>query len=90
MRDWTGMNAIGWIIVGLIAGGLSGMVVSNRTARGCLPNILVGILGAIVGGWLFRQLQLGDPNGFLGAVLVAFVGAVLVRLVISAADRSGR
>jgi uncharacterized membrane protein YeaQ/YmgE (transglycosylase-associated protein family) len=78
------MDLIGWLIVGLIAGWLSGMVVPGRSARGCLPNILVGVLGGIVGGYLARELHIGDPSGFLGAVLVAFAGAVIVRLVISA------
>ena len=79
------MDALGWIVVGFMGGALSGVVVPGREARGCLPNILIGILGGIVGGWLFRQLALGDPNGFLGAVLVSFVGAVVVRLAIGAA-----
>jgi uncharacterized membrane protein YeaQ/YmgE (transglycosylase-associated protein family) len=62
------------------------MVVPNTTARGCLPNILVGILGAFVGGFVFRELRLGDPGGFFGALLVAFVGAVLVRLLVGLAN----
>jgi uncharacterized membrane protein YeaQ/YmgE (transglycosylase-associated protein family) len=62
------------------------MVVPNTTARGCLPNILVGILGAFVGGFVFRELHLGDPGGFFGALLVAFVGAVLVRLLVGLAN----
>lgn len=78
------MELIGWIFIGFLGGALSGFVVPGREARGCLANILVGILGGIVGGWLFRQMSLGDPGGFFGAVLVAFVGAVIVRLVISA------
>jgi uncharacterized membrane protein YeaQ/YmgE (transglycosylase-associated protein family) len=79
------VEPIGWIVVGFIGGVLSGLVVPGREARGCLSNVLVGVLGGIVGGWLFRELALGDPRGFLGAVLVAFVGSVIVRLVISAA-----
>jgi uncharacterized membrane protein YeaQ/YmgE (transglycosylase-associated protein family) len=81
------MDVVGWLIVGFIAGWMSGLVVPGRSARGCLPNILVGILGAIVGGYLARELRLGDPSGFLGAVIVAFVGAVVVRLLISLVDR---
>lgn len=80
------MDALAWIVIGLLAGALSGMVVPNTSARGCLPNILVGILGALVGGFLFRELRLGDPNGFFGALLVAFVGAVVVRLLIGLAN----
>jgi uncharacterized membrane protein YeaQ/YmgE (transglycosylase-associated protein family) len=78
------MDLIGWIVIGLLAGWLSAMVVPSHRARGCLPNLLVGILGGIVGGFLARELRLGDPGGFLGALLVAFIGAVLVRLVIAA------
>ena len=80
------MDLLGWLVVGFIAGWLSGMVVPGRSARGCLPNILVGVLGAIVGGYLARELRLGDPSGFLGAVVVAFVGAVVVRLLIGLVD----
>lgn len=80
------MDFLGWLVVGFIAGWLSGLVVPGRSARGCLPNILVGVLGAIVGGYLARELRLGDPSGFLGAVVVAFVGAVVVRLAIGLVD----
>lgn len=80
------VDVIGWLVVGFIAGWLSGMVVPGRSARGCLPNILVGVLGAIVGGYLARELRLGDPSGFLGAIVVAFVGAVVVRLAIGLVD----
>lgn len=84
------LSPLGWIIIGLIGGWLSGMVVPGRQARGCLPNIVIGILGGLVGGWLFRQLEIGDPSGFLGAVVVSFVGAVIVRVVVAAVtDRSG-
>jgi uncharacterized membrane protein YeaQ/YmgE (transglycosylase-associated protein family) len=85
------MDFVGWLVVGLLAGWLSGLVVPGSSARGCLPNILVGILGAIVGGYLAREFRFGDPSGFLGAVVVAFVGAVVVRLVIGVieGDRPG-
>ncbi len=85
------LDVIGWLVVGLLAGILSGLVVPGRSARGCLPNLLVGILGGILGGFLARELRVGDPSGFLGAVVIAFVGAVIVRLVIgtvSGPDRS--
>ena len=79
------MEGLGWIVIGLLAGALSGMVVPGTTARGCLPDILVGVLGAIVGGFIFRELRLGDPGGFFGALLVAFVGAVIVRMLVGVA-----
>lgn len=84
------MEFIGWLIIGLLAGALSGMVVPNTSARGCLPNILVGTLGGILGGVIFRELRLGDPGGFGGALLVALVGAVLLRMLIGLANGRDR
>jgi uncharacterized membrane protein YeaQ/YmgE (transglycosylase-associated protein family) len=81
------VDVIGWIIVGLLAGALSGMVVPGRTARGCLPNIFVGVLGGLLGGWLARQTGLGTTQGFIASLIVAFVGAVIVRYVIEALAR---
>ena len=81
------MDVLGWLVVGLLAGWLSGLVVPGRQARGCVPNILVGVLGGIVGGFLASQLGIGDPQGFLGALVVAFAGAVLLRIVIGAVTR---
>ena len=43
------MDLLGWIVVGFIAGGLSGMVFKDRTASGCLPTLLIGILGGFLG-----------------------------------------
>ena len=77
-------NFLVWLLIGLLAGWLSSLVVPGRSARGCLPNLLVGILGGIVGGYLARELKIGDPGGFIGAVVVAFLGAVIVRVVIGA------
>jgi uncharacterized membrane protein YeaQ/YmgE (transglycosylase-associated protein family) len=77
-------SLIGWLVIGLLAGWLSAVVVPGHRARGCLADILVGVLGAIVGGWLARELEIGDPSGFLGALVVAFVGAVIVRVIIGA------
>jgi uncharacterized membrane protein YeaQ/YmgE (transglycosylase-associated protein family) len=85
------MDLVGWIVVGLIAGGLSGMLVKGRAARGCLNNILIGVLGGVLGGWLARQLAFGDPRGFIGAVVVALAGAVIIRVILEAvAPRDAR
>ncbi len=58
--------------------------VKGRTARGCLPNIVVGILGGLVGGWLARQMGFSEVQGFIAAVVVAVFGAIVVRLVLNA------
>ncbi len=84
------MDILWWIILGFLAGALSGAAVGGRTARGCLPNIVVGVLGAIVGGWLARQLGFTQGSGFLAALVVAFVGALVVRVILEALSPNDR
>jgi uncharacterized membrane protein YeaQ/YmgE (transglycosylase-associated protein family) len=84
------MDWLGWIILGFIAGALSGAVVGGRTARGCLPNIVVGVLGAIVGGWLAGQLGFDRPTGFIAAIVVAVIGAIVVRVILEALSPNDR
>ena len=81
------MGLFGWIVIGFIAGSISGWIIGHRTARGCLPKILVGIVGGIIGGWLARELGYGQVEGFFAAVLFASIGAILVRLVLRALER---
>jgi uncharacterized membrane protein YeaQ/YmgE (transglycosylase-associated protein family) len=78
------MGVLGWIVVGFIAGAISGRLVGGRTARGCLPNIVVGILGGLIGGWLARETGFTEIQGFIAAVVVATIGSLLVRLVLNA------
>ena len=81
------MGFVGWIVVGLIAGAASGAIVGGKTARGCLPNVVVGIIGGVLGGWLVEQMGFGQTAGFLGALVVAILGAIGVRFVLEAIDR---
>jgi uncharacterized membrane protein YeaQ/YmgE (transglycosylase-associated protein family) len=67
---------IGWIVVGLIAGFLAGKVMKGG-GYGILVDIILGLLGAILGGWLFGLLGMG-AGGFIWSILVAFVGAVIL------------
>jgi uncharacterized membrane protein YeaQ/YmgE (transglycosylase-associated protein family) len=78
------MDLLTWIVIGFLGGALSGAVVGGRTARGCLPNVVVGILGAIVGGWLAGQMGFSQAQGFLAAVLVSFFGSIVVRVILEA------
>jgi uncharacterized membrane protein YeaQ/YmgE (transglycosylase-associated protein family) len=92
MPEFTGIGLIGWIIIGFLAGALSGLVVRNRTAGGCLANVLIGILGGIVGGLLTKALfpSTNEVAGWVGALVVAFVGAVIVRWLLGIVDRGDR
>ena len=82
------MDLLGWIVIGFLAGSISGWFVGVRSAQGCLPTILVGVIGGIVGGWLARELELGQVQGFIGALVFATIGSVLVRMVLKALERS--
>ncbi len=84
------MGIFGWIIVGFIAGALSGLFIGDRTARGCLPTMVVGVLGGIVGGWIAQQLGTDRTYGFVAAVAVAFVGSLVVRLILRALEGGDR
>jgi uncharacterized membrane protein YeaQ/YmgE (transglycosylase-associated protein family) len=91
MPEFTGIGLIGWIVIGFLAGALSGLVVRNRTAGGCLANILIGILGGIVGGVIAKAIfNESDIAGWIGALVVAFVGAVIIRWLLGVADRGNR
>jgi uncharacterized membrane protein YeaQ/YmgE (transglycosylase-associated protein family) len=83
--EFTGIGLLGWIIVGFLAGALSGVVVKDRSSGGCLANILIGILGGIVGGLLMRVFfpAQNEIVGWIGAFIVAFVGAVIVRWLLA-------
>ena len=83
------MEILTWLIVGLVAGLLASLVVGGIGA-GILGDIVVGIVGAFLGGWIFSKLGIGVPIGGLpGTILVAFVGAVVL-LVILRLVRSSR
>ena len=71
------MGILGWIVFGLIVGALAKLVMPGKDPGGIVVTILLGIVGALVGGFLGRMLHLyeaGEPAGFIGA----FVGAVLL------------
>ncbi|TME12670.1 MAG: GlsB/YeaQ/YmgE family stress response membrane protein [Chloroflexi bacterium] len=86
----TGFDLLGWIIIGLLAGSISGWFVGTRSVQGCLPTIVVGILGAIVGGWLTRALGNGPTEGFVGALALAIIGSIIVRIVLRAIEGDAR
>ena len=84
------LGIFGWIVIGLLAGSISGWFVGTRSVQGCLPTIVVGILGAVVGGWLTRQLGNGQTEGFIGAIAVAIIGSIIVRIILRAIEGDAR
>ena len=72
------MNGIlWWIIVGLIAGWLAGKVMRGG-GYGVIVDIILGMLGRILGGWLFGMLGISIGGGLIGSIFVAFIGAVIL------------
>ncbi|MBE0429745.1 MAG: GlsB/YeaQ/YmgE family stress response membrane protein [Thermoleophilia bacterium] len=76
------MDWLTFIIIGLIAGWLAG-IITRAGGFGCLMDIVVGIIGAIIGGYLFALIDVA-PQSFLGRVGTATVGAVLLLLLLNA------
>ena len=66
-----------WIIVGLIAGWLAGLVMKGG-GYGILVDIILGILGGIVGGWVFGMVGIWPGGGMIGSIIVAFIGAIIL------------
>jgi uncharacterized membrane protein YeaQ/YmgE (transglycosylase-associated protein family) len=72
------MSIIGWIVLGLVAGFIASKIV-NKQGEGLIMDIVLGIVGAIVGGWLFATLGHEGVNGFnVYSMFVAVVGAIVV------------
>jgi uncharacterized membrane protein YeaQ/YmgE (transglycosylase-associated protein family) len=81
------MDIVGWIVVGFLAGALSSAVVSKGGPEGCFGNIVIGILGGLLGGWFAtEELHMSSTSGFLGALIVAFFGATVIRLILNAME----
>ena len=76
----TFQSVMVFLLIGLIAGWLAGILVKGR-GFGVLGDIIVGIVGAEVGGWIYSELGV-STYGFASAVLMAFVGAVTLLAVI--------
>jgi uncharacterized membrane protein YeaQ/YmgE (transglycosylase-associated protein family) len=85
------LDLVGWIVVGFLAGWISGAVIEHGGPTGCLPNIAVGVLGGILGGWFAsEQLHMGGPTSFVGALVVASMGAIVIRLILNAMEGNRR
>jgi uncharacterized membrane protein YeaQ/YmgE (transglycosylase-associated protein family) len=67
---------IGWIIIGLLAGWIAGHITRGR-GFGCVVDIVLGLIGAVVGGWIFTRLGI-LAWGFWGSLAAATVGAVVL------------
>ncbi len=75
------MSLLGWIVFGLITGFIASKVV-NRAGEGCLINIALGLVGAMVGGFIFSTIGGSSITGFnLYSMFVAIIGAIVVLFI---------
>jgi uncharacterized membrane protein YeaQ/YmgE (transglycosylase-associated protein family) len=75
------VSIIGWIIFGLICGFIGSKIV-NRSGEGLLLDIVLGIVGAVVGGWLFTAFGAAGVTGFnIYSMVVAVIGAIIVLVI---------
>ena len=77
------INIILWLLFGALIGWLASIVMRTNARQGAILNIVVGIVGALLGGWLFGLLlgagsTINQGNFSLGSLLVSFLGAVIL------------
>lgn len=83
------LGIFGWIIIGLLAGAIAGAFVPGRQRYGCLGTMAIGIIGGLLGGWVWvNVLDMNEASGWLGALVIATLGSVVVILVLR--SMSGR
>ena len=83
------MTILFWIIVGIIAGALAKMVVPGEGPGGIIGDLIIGVLGAVVGGWIFHFFGArgaGADSGYawIWSTIVAFIGAVVLLFIFRA------
>ena len=81
------MSFLWFLIVGLIAGWLAGVLVKGG-GFGLIGDLVVGVIGAFLGGWLFSAFGASAGGGLLGSIIVATIGAVVLLLVVRLIKRA--
>ena len=76
---------IGWILIGLVAGGIAKLLMPGKDPGGCLITILLGIAGAVLAGFIGKSVgwyEEGEAAGFVAAIVGAFIILLLYRLIL--------
>lgn len=84
------MGIISWIIVGALAGWIASMIMGKNAQMGAIANIIVGIIGALIGGFVVNLLGMGGVDGInIWSILVAILGAVILLAIVKAVQKKG-
>ena len=82
------MGIISWIIVGALAGWIASMIMGKNEQMGAVANIIVGIIGAFIGGFIMNLLGFGGVDGLnISSILVAVLGAVILLAIVKAVQK---
>jgi uncharacterized membrane protein YeaQ/YmgE (transglycosylase-associated protein family) len=86
------VSIFGWIILGGLAGWIASMIMGTSDRQGCITDIILGVVGAVIGGFLFSIISGGNWSTTfdLGSLVVAVIGACIVIAVKRAATGSGK
>lgn len=74
-------SLIGWLLIGLIAGWLAGKIARGR-GYGCITDIILGLVGSLLGGWIFTRLGITHANTFIYSLAAATIGAILLVAIV--------
>lgn len=77
------IGIIVWLVVGGVVGWLASLVMRTDAQQGILLNIVVGIVGGFIGGWLLPMIGLSVGGGWLGFLVTAFIGAVILLAIVN-------
>ncbi len=81
------MSLLWFLVVGLVAGWLAGVLVKGG-GFGLVGDLIVGVIGAVIGGWLFSTLGASVGGGLLGSIIVATIGAVVLLFIVRLIKRA--
>ncbi|HVO58901.1 MAG TPA: GlsB/YeaQ/YmgE family stress response membrane protein [Dongiaceae bacterium] len=75
--QWWPRGVLAWLFLGLVAGWLAGKLVRGR-GFGCIGDVVLGLIGSVIGGWVFTKLQITGGPSFLFSLAAATLGAVIL------------
>jgi len=81
------MHIIGFLIIGLIAGWLAGKIMRGG-GYGVIGDLVVGVVGAFIGGFLFDSMGIAEGRGWIGSLIVAVIGAIILLFIVRLVKRS--
>lgn len=80
--EGTGMGLISWIVFGLIAGAIAKFIMPGKDPGGCIITMIIGVIGALLGGFIATALGFGGISGFdWRSMLIAILGALLLLFI---------